>query len=380
MAWLEHDLKSLLNKIEDFNMKRLFIGIALFLTVAASVFAQNSDLTPLAVIKHNKSETITAKQLRARIDFLKKEMGVQSFTLEQKQQILDSLISEKLVAQAAAKEGISISDSQVNAAFLNTFSQQLGQQVTEAQLSDFIERQTGKNLATYMKEQTGMSLEEYKEYLKNQLVAQQYVYAKKQEELKKVVATDDEIRSAYEMNKSAFVWNDMSKLFLVMVPKGNDPSASKSLAESLRSQYQKSKSAEEKIKLSEDNGKKYQAGYLVVAKTSAQAQQLGWSYDKLLELFGRNKGYVSELSVTDNDYQFYCVVDKYNAKMLELSDVVEPDSTVTVYDYVKQRLTAQKQSQFLTTAAQDIAKSLDTKTSVERKKTGKALDKVLEAM
>ena len=52
----------------------------------------------------------------------------------------------------------------------------------------------------------------------------------------------------------------------------------------------------------------------------------------------------------------------------------------TVYDYVKQRLTAQKQSQFLTTAAQDIAKSLDTKTSVERKKTGKALDKVLEAM
>lgn len=361
-------------------MKRLFIGIALFLTVAASVFAQNSDLTPLAVIKHNKSETITAKQLRARIDFLKKEMGVQSFTLEQKQQILDSLISEKLVAQAAAKEGISISDSQVNAAFLNTFSQQLGQQVTEAQLSDFIERQTGKNLATYMKEQTGMSLEEYKEYLKNQLVAQQYVYAKKQEELKKVVATDDEIRSAYEMNKSAFVWNDMSKLFLVMVPKGNDASASKSLAESLRSQYQKSKSAEEKIKLSEDNGKKYQAGYLVVAKTSAQAQQLGWSYDKLLELFGRNKGYVSELSVTDNDYQFYCVVDKYNAKMLELSDVVEPDSTVTVYDYVKQRLTAQKQSQFLTTAAQDIAKSLDTKTSVERKKTGKALDKVLEAM
>ncbi len=362
-------------------MKRLFIGIAFSLTVAASVFAQkNSDLTPLAVIKHNKSETVTAKQLRSRIEFLKKETGVESFTLDQKKQILDSLISEKLVAQAAAKEGITISDSQVNAAFLNTFSQQLGQQVTEAQLSDFIERQTGKTLGVYMKDQTGMSLEEYKEYLKNQLVAQQYVFKKKEAELKKVIATDDEIRSAYEMNKSTFVWNDMAKLFLVMVPKGTDAATAKKLADDLRAQYQKSKSAEEKIKLSEDNGKKYQAGYLVVAKTSSQAQQLGWSYDKLMELFSRNKGYVSELSVTDNDYQFYSVVEKYNAKMLELSDVVEPDSTITVYDYIKQRLSAQKQSQFLTAAAQEIAKSLETKNSVDRKKTGQALDKVLESM
>ena len=369
-------------------MKRLFIGIAFFLTVAVTVSAQrssqksgqSSDLTPLAVIKHNKSETITAKQLRSRIEFLKKETGVPEFTTEQKKQILDSLISEKLVAQAAAKEGILISDSQVNAAFLNTFRQQLGQDVSESQLSDFIERQTGKTLSVYMKDQTGMSLEEYKDYLKNQLVAQQYVFKKKEAELKKVVATDEEIRSAYEMNKSAFVWNDMSKLFLVMVPKGSDAASAKTLAESLRSQYKANKSAEDKIKLSEDNGKKYQAGYLVVAKTSAQAQQLGWSYDKLMELFGRNKGYVSELSVTDNDYQFYCVVDKYNAKMLELIDVVEPDSTITVYDYIKQRLTAQKQSQFLTTAAQDIAKSLETKSSVERKKTDKALEKVLETM
>ncbi len=375
-------------------MKRLFIGIVFFLTVAGSVFAQSKNSsknksssqagtsmgTVLAVIKHNKTEQVTSNHLRSRIEFLKKETGVESFTIEQKKQILDSLISEKLVAQAAAKEGITISDSQVNAAFLNTFSQQLGQQVTESQLSDFIERQTGKTLGVYMKDQTGMSLDEYKEYLKNQLVAQQYVYSKKQEELKKVVATDEEIRSAYEMNKSAFVWNDMAKLFLVMVPKGTDAASSKSLAESLRSQYQKSKSAEEKIKLSEDNGKKYQAGYLVVAKTSSQAQQLGWSYDKLMELFGRNKGYVSELSATENDYQFYSVVDKYNAKMLELSDVVEPDSTITVYDYIKQRLSAQKQSQFLTTAAQEIAKSLETKTSVERKKTGTALDKVLESL
>ncbi len=360
-------------------MKRIFIGIALFVTMAASVFAaSNNDLTPLAVIKLNKSETITLKQLKARVEFLRKETGVQDLTVEQKKQVLEALVSEKLVAQAAAKDGIAISDSQVDAAFLNTFSQQLGQQVTESQLSDLIQRQTGKSLGVYMQEQTGMSLTEYKEYLKNQLVAQQYVYAKKQEELKKVSATDDEIRQAFEMNKSSFVWNDMMKLFLVIVPKGTDAAAAKKKTNALLSQYKGGKGAEEKIKTSSENGTVYQAGYMLIGKTAAQAQQLGWSYDKVLELFGNKKGFVSELSETDTDYQFYAIMDKYSAKMLSISDIIEPESTVTVYDFIKERLTQQKQSQFLATAAQDIAKSLTTSSNVDRKKSGSALDKLME--
>ena len=222
-----------------------------------------------------------------------------------------------------------------------------------------------------------MSLPEYKEYLRNQLVAQRYVLVKKEDELKRVAATNDEIRNAYEMNRSSFVWNDMLKLFLVIVPKESNVAAAKSKAEALLAQY-KTKSGEEQIKASSENGKIYQAGYLVVAKTAAQAQRLGWSYDRVLELFGRNKGYISELSTTDNDYQFYSIIDKYDAKMLNLDDIIEPDSTITVYDFIKQRLTAQKQSQFLATAAQDLAKGLDIPANVDRKKKDKALDKVLE--
>ncbi len=360
-------------------MKRILIGISFFLAMAASVFAQSSDLTPLAVIKLDKQETITLKQLRSRVEFLKIETGVEKLTVEQKKQVLDSLISEKLVVQAAAKEGITISDSDVNAAFLSTFSQQLGQQVTEAQLNDFIQRQTGKTLAEYIKDRTNMTLAEYKEYLRNQLIAQRYVFAKSQDALWQVAATDAEIRQAYEMNRAQFVWSDMMKLFLVVVPKGSDAPAAKTAAEGLLAQYKSGGPGTElKIRSSTDNGKKYQADYLIIQKSSEMAQRLGWTYDKLIELFGRNKGYVGELSVTDRDYQFYVVIDKYAAKMLELSDIVEPDSTVTVYDFIKQRLTAQKQSQFLSTSAQELAKGLDTKANVDRRKTGSSLDKVLE--
>lgn len=361
-------------------MKRFAIVTTLLLTFAAGAFAQ-ADLQPLAVVKLNKSETITLRQLKSRVEFVEKQYegyGMKrSMSVADKRTVLDSLISEKLIAQAATKEGLAISDSQVDAAFLSTFSQQLGQQVTEAQLNELLQEQMGMSLSDYLKENAGMTVPEYKAYLKSQLVAQQYVYAKKQNELQQVAATDEEIRKAYDLNKSTFVWNDMIKLFLVIVPKSTNSSEAQALATNLRNQYVKDKNSAGSIKNSADNNKKYRAGDLIVAKTAQQAQQLGWTYDKIIELFGNKVDYVSDITETENDFQFYAVLQKYDAKLLSLSDIVQPETTITVYDYIKNNLTQQKQSQYFTAAAQEIAKGLDTPENVDRKKTGEALDKLL---
>ena len=254
-------------------MKRFALGIALSLALVTSVFAQSGDMTPLAVVKLNKTETITLKQLKTRVGLLEKQVG-QKTTVEQRKQLLDSLIQEKLVLQAAAKQGLAITDSQVDQAFLSTFSQQLGQQVTEAQLSELIKAQTGKSLNDYLLATTGMGLKESKEYLKTQLIAQQYVYGMKQAEISKIAATDSEIRSQFDMNRSQFVWNDMVKLFLVVVPKGSNASTAQATAKDLRNQYVKDKSKENSIKASADNGKKYQAGNLLVQKTEDTSAML----------------------------------------------------------------------------------------------------------
>lgn len=365
------------------DMKRFAIGIALSLALVTSVFAQSGDMTPLAVVKLNKTETITMKQLKTRATFMEKQFesygAKQTLTVEQRRQLLDSIIQEKLVVQAAAKTGkISITDSQVDQAFLNTFAQQIGQQLTEAQLSDMIKQQTGMSLNDYMLASTGLGLKEYKEYLKNQLIAQQYVFLMKQDEFSKISATDAEIRSQFDMSRSQFVWNDMVKLFLVVVPKGNDASTAQATAKDMRNQFVKDKSKENTFKNSADNGKKYQAGNMLVQKTTQQAQIMGWSYANFEELFGKTKGFVSEVIETSTDYQFYVVQEKYAAKMLSISDVFMPESNVTVYEYIKNVLTSQKQQQYFTQAAQDIAKSLDTPANVERKKTGAALEALLK--
>lgn len=356
-------------------MKRFALG-ALVFTAATALFAQ-ADLQPLAIVKLNKSETITLKQLKTRVEMYQKQSGVASFSVTQKKEILDAIIDEKLVVQAAQKAGLSITDSQVNQYFLQNISQQVGRQVTEAQFADIVKQQTGLSMDDFMKQQLGMSTSDYKAFLKNQLLAQQYVLSQKQSEIQAVAPTDEEIRSFYELNKASFVQNDMLKMFLVIVPKGKDEESARVTANKMLQDLKDKKTTYDSIKAQIKPDSKFQGGDLLISKTAQHAQQLGISYNELIELFTRDIGYISGLNATDENFQFYAIRQKYSAKMLTLSDIVQPDTTITVYDYIKQNLTQQKQSQYLITAVQDITKALDTPQNVDRKKTGAALDTLL---
>ena len=99
--------------------------------------------------------------------------------------------------------------------------------------------------------------------------------------------------------------------------------------------------------------------------------------DDLLELFTRDIGYMSKLNETETDFQFYVVRQKYAAKMLSISDLVQPETTITVYDYIKQNLTNQMQSQALIAAVQDITKGLRTPSNFEYKQKEEKLKKLL---
>ena len=204
-------------------MKKIALTLMILLLAGASVFAQ-SDLQVLAVVKYNKSESITVKQLKSRCEIYKKQLN-RALTVEEKKSTLDALINEKLVLQAAQKDGITIPDSSVNQYFEQAMSQQVGRQVTEKQLSDLIKQSQGITLDELLVQQMGMTTAEYKAFLKNQLIMQQYVVKSSQDALAKVSPSDDEIRLFYESNKSSFVWNDIIKILMVVTEKGSDPDA-----------------------------------------------------------------------------------------------------------------------------------------------------------
>ena len=357
-------------------MKKIISALSILLLTAGMCFAQ-SDLQVLTIVKYNKSESITVKQLKTRCDTYEKQLG-QKLTLEQRKQVLSSLVDEKLVLQAAAKAGITIPDSTVDQYFIQAMSQSVGAMVTEKELNELLKKEKNTTLDAELLAQTGMNVTEYKAYLKNQLIAQQYVISVREKEIQSVAPTDEEIRSFYEGNKASFVWSDMVKLFVVGVPKGTNADSAKNKINELRNKYiDKKMTKEQIITQSQINGSGYSASEGILPKTEAGAASIGLTYASILGLYEQNVGYLSDVTETDEAYLFLALTGKYAAKLLTLSDIVSPDSTLTVYEYIRQNLAQTKAQAYVQQAAQEVANELRKPEYIEEKKTGAALDKLL---
>ncbi|MBR4789484.1 MAG: peptidyl-prolyl cis-trans isomerase [Treponema sp.] len=355
-------------------MKKIISALSILLLAAGMAFAQSNDLQVLTIVKYNKSESITVKQLKTRCDTYEKQLG-QKLTIEQKKQVLSALVDEKLVLQAAAKAGISIPDSTVDQYFMQAMSQSVGAVVTEKQLNDLLKAQNTSLDAELLK-QTGMNVADYKVFLKNQLIAQQYVIQLRQEQIQAVAPTDAEIRAFYEGNKASFVWPDYVKLFAVGVRKDSNPDAAKNKINELRNKYVDKKLTKEQI-IAQSTAEGYTASEGILPKTEAGAAQIGLTYQSILYIYEMEKGYVSEITETDEAFIFLALTDKYAAKILSLSDIVQPESTTTVYEYIRQNLASSKAQAYIEQAAQVVADELRKPEYVEEKKTGDALDKLL---
>lgn len=357
-------------------MKRLpLVLYAVF--CAAVVFAQ-SDLQVLAVVKLNKSESITVKQLKTRVEAYQMQRHI-SLSLDDRKKVLESMIQERLVAQAAQKAGITIPDSAVDQNFLQQIAQQqYNPGLTQQELEREIQSAMNISLEEFMKQQSGMSVAEYKAYLKNQLIAQQYIISQRKNELQNVAPSDEEIRAFYELNKASFVWTDMAKLFVVLIPKGTDGEGARVKANDIYKRFKEKKTTVNQLIVDSKKEKSgFQSGEILVNKNQASAEQLQFTYQELLDLFSKSAGYTTDLLERDSAFVFCSVVKKYDAKMLGLSDIVQPESTIVVYDYIKQSLAQRKQLEYLAAAAQEIVDKLDTNENVDRKKKGSDLDKLL---
>ena len=358
-------------------MKKIVLAFTMFLATAGIAFAQ-ADLQPIVTVKLGKSETITLKQLKTRVGLFEKQNG-KKLTLDERKSVLTAYVEEKLILQAAAKAGMAIPDSNIDQYFLQTMMQQVGVPFSsEKELDDIILQTQGVTLDQFLKNQLGISKAEYKSYMKNQLISQNYVVSQRQAELQKIGPTDEQIRAFYEANKASLVWTDMMKIFAIAVPKGSNPEQAKLTANDLRNKIvDKKLTSEQALVQSQKPDAGYQAIEGVIQKNETYAMQLGIPLQTLLTMFNQKEGFVSDIQETESDYRVFVLKKKYEAKMLSISDVVQPETTMTVYEYIRQNLANQMQSLYLQNAANEIAKSLNTPENVEYKKTGDALTKIL---
>ena len=163
------------------------------------------------------------------------------------------------------------------------------------------------------------------------------------------------------------------------MPKESDPAGSRAKIEGLLKDYKNGKKTLDQMRKEGQDPKAagYGAADLFLMKVQQHAAQLGVSYERLLQIFEEGLNKPSEIMDAGQVWQFYIILEKYPFKALEISDVVRPESTQTVYETIRAVVTQSKQMAFIEQKRQEIIKSLNTPENVTRKKTGDDLTKLL---
>jgi len=331
-------------------MKRiLFILLGLF--IALPCFSQ-SNLQSAATVNLTKTEAITVGQLRTEVQRMEKASG-KTLNKAERLQVLDVIINERLVIQAAERDRIMVTENEVNQQMeqlRNVLNQQLGRKPTEAEFEQAIMNESGLTVSVF------------KEQLRRQLIVQKYLMAKKGDLINSVkMPTEEEIVAEYALLKGELTRPETIRCSMIQVSYGSDAAArakAKALAESLVKEINNDPSKFDEVaqrSVAPNSG--YQAGDAGYLPRNQEARNLvGQTF--MDTAFSLKQGQVSKLIEGQQGFQIIKVTENYTSKQLELTDVLQLGTRVTVRDYIGQGLLNQRQQAVLKQASEEIVKDL----------------------
>jgi parvulin-like peptidyl-prolyl isomerase len=332
-------------------MKRIAFLTLFSFIIAVWGFAQ-ADLQPAAIVNLTKSEPITVKQLRTEVERMEKSAG-RALTAQERRDVLDVMINERLAIQAAEKDRITVSDNELN--------QQINQ--LKAQMAQAIGRQpTDAEFAVAIRNETGLEMVAFRDQVRRQLVTQKYLMAKKQSSFDSIkMPTETEILNMYNLTKSQFVRPDTVRFSMIQVLYGEN-AASKTRAKELvdrlvREIGTNTTRFDEVVLRGQASNSGYQAGDGgFLPRNMEAAQVVGQDFINIA--FSLKQGEISKLMEGRAGYQIIKVTETYNQKNLELDDIFQLGTRITVRDYLGNALLQQRQQETLAKASQELVTEL----------------------
>lgn len=356
-------------------MKKVISILILFFVVVSIAFTQ-SDLQVVAQVNFSRKDPITLGQVKKIIMGLEKTAG-RKLTFEERKQVLDGVISQRLLLQASEKAGVAVLSSEITEFFNNLLSSQVGVRITEAEFAKKIKQEYNQSLDQFFKSNLGVTVDEVKKDLKEQIAIQKYVMSKKGAELQKMsVPSDGDIRRQYELNKQSFFRPDTMKLIIIgVMKKGND---AKEIEQINKLNTQAKKNAKNIIKIQNNAQKEgYRAEVRYAIKNAEGAQMLGLQQEALMQMFEKPVNFVSDITDMPDNRQFFVITEKNDAKVLSLSDVIDPNQTITVYEYIKGYLAQQLQAGALQQINKQLTNELRTSENTKVSMSDAELKKAL---
>jgi parvulin-like peptidyl-prolyl isomerase len=332
-------------------MKRIGFITLFFLLAVVWGFAQ-ADLQPAAIVNLTRSEPITVKQLRTEVERMEKSTG-RTLTQQQRRDVLDALINEKLAIQAAEKDKITVSENEVNQQVNQVktqMAQALGRQPTDAEFAEEIKRQTGLDMQTF------------RDQARRQLTTQKYLMSKKQSFFENIkIPSEAEILDAYNLYRTQFVRPDTVRFSMIQVIYGSDAASktkAKELADRLIREIGSSPSKFDEVVLrGQSPSSGYQAGdggYL--PRNPEAAQVVGQEF--INTAFNMKQGEVSKVIEGLRGYQIIKITETYAMKNLELDDIFQLGTRMTIRDYIGNTLLQERQMEAYQKATLELVTEL----------------------
>lgn len=312
----------------------------------------------VATVNLTRTEGISTLQVERRIEQVKaarQQAGLPPGDVD-RDEVIDSLIAEILMQQAAERAGISISDAQLDQVIVNqkkSVEEQAGQPLTDHQFQELVARQAGMNWT------------QFRESIRTSLIQQQYITSSKRNLFESVQApTEEEIRERYEDNITEITnpeYVRIRQIFIPLISKSDEER--QNAKKTLEGAWQKLRNGNARfedlvLQYSEDESSKYRGGDVgYVARDDKRVEQTyGKSFFKAL--FDLEAGDYSGVIESTIGLHIVKVTEHEEARILRLDDKIAPDNPMTVREYLRAGIFQEKQQRVLARALEEIVAEL----------------------
>jgi Parvulin-like peptidyl-prolyl isomerase len=304
------------------------------LALATSLFAATATINqPAATVNLIRNKVISYQELNEAI-------AAQGATDTQALQVLDILINNEVFLQGAERDGVKVTDAQVNQIVSQqkaSVEQQAGQKLTQEQFEQVVNSQYG-------------TMDNFRKVMKEQYILQAYLIQEKGSELDAFNpdVTDAEISSYYRKNQTSFTQAENVKLAHIYIEKTGDAktdAANKAKLETACKEIQSGKTTFEAAvnKYSEDNDSKSVGGEIGWLTADNTVAYQGWGETFCDTVMSLPVGEVSSVLESNTGYHIVRISVHNDAKLLTLNDRLSPEVSTTVREYIREGLSYQKQ-------------------------------------
>lgn len=334
-------------------MKSCLVALVLIFAVSTA-FAEIDP--PVARIRLTKVEVITTRQLQAQIEKFEAASQV-PLTEDVKRQLLDNMVDTRLLLQAAERENVRVSQTEIDG-MVGLFKQQVALQgglnpnMTDADFERILKQEDPK-----------LTWDEFIEQITDQIKVRNYIQTD-QIALFQAVGKpgEEEIRDFYESNKTAFVSPEMVRFKQIVLRaqglEAEDAGRAGEMANEIFRELESGASFD-----------KYQEVYLEDSRTliggivfdtwrrDDQRKQIEYGKSFFDSVFKIGEGARSQVLKSNYGYHIVEVIEKFPFTVLTLTDKIPPQRVISVRDYISEGLLQQKNEAVFETATQEaIAK------------------------